>query len=219
MCHMKIYLSKLDGVSTIHKYQDIWARINNKIKNAEREKTGAVLICPCRRSRPAIADARCRRRSPPLPPLLIQPAVSAPPRHSRPAGAAPARHVSLPDPRCPSPDPIRWVRVVAAAACPGVTCLARPSAGDFRCGDLPHLSVLVALLGPAPPARRRAFCAPRAAEQSSLQSTPRGDGSCGGPCGPVVLVSTTTVHFSSPPRTKTVQLKCSELPIFLLAEC
>jgi len=51
----------------------------------------------------------------------------------------------------PSPDPIRWVRVVAAAACPGVTCLARPSAGDFRCGDLPHLSVLVALLGPVPP--------------------------------------------------------------------
>ena len=63
----------------------------------------------CRRSRPAIADARCRRPSPPLPPLPIQPAVSAPPRRSRPAGAAPARQVSLPDPRCPSPDPIRWV--------------------------------------------------------------------------------------------------------------
>ena len=44
MCHMKIYLSKLDGGSTIHKYQDIWARINNKIKNAEREKIGAVLM-------------------------------------------------------------------------------------------------------------------------------------------------------------------------------
>ena len=72
---------------------------------------------------------------------------------------------------------------------------------------------------PGAPARRRAFCAPRAAEQSSLQSTPHGDGSCGGPCGPVVLVSTTTVPFSSPPSTTTVQLKCSELPICLLAEC
>ena len=159
----------------------------------------------------------CVSVSSPPPPTSSRPQTSS--RPSPPPATGAGSGLLLAGSEVPSPDPIRWVRVVAAAACPGVTCLARPSAGDFRCSDLPHLSVLVALLGPAPPARRRAFCAPRAAEQSSLQSTPRGDGSCGGPCGPVVLVRTTTVPFSSPPRTTTVQLKCSELPICLLAEC
>ncbi|XP_039818794.1 uncharacterized protein LOC120681361 [Panicum virgatum] len=123
--------------------------------------------------------------SSPPPPTSSRPQTSS--RPSPPPATGAGSGLLLAGSEVPSPDRIRWVRVVAAAACPGVTCLARPSAGDFRCGDLPHLSVLVALLGPAPPARRRAFCAPRAAEQSSLQSTPHGDGSCGGPCGPVVL--------------------------------
>jgi hypothetical protein len=118
---------------------------------------------------PGRASGGCRRGEGPgsgllysARPSLAHPPISSPPpptssrpqtssRPSPPPATGAGSGLLLAGSEVPSPDPIRWVRVVAAAACPGVTCLARPSAGDFRCGDLPHLSVLVALLGPVPP--------------------------------------------------------------------